>query len=449
MQEFKQETYHTQPSALGLIPFFVFIVVYLGTGIYLELVGVNMGFYQLPGPVAASVGVASAFLLFKSDLNQKFDDFLTGCGDKNIMTMCVVYLLAGAFAVVSKVMGGVDSTVNLGLTYIPVEYLAAGLFVIASFISTAIGTSVGAIVALGPIGVGLAEQSGLSIALALAAVMGGAMFGDNLSIISDTTIASTRTQDVAMKDKFKINLYIALPASLFTIALLLIYGRPVNVVPLHPHDFQLVKTLPYLFVLTLALLGLNVFLVLFVGILLSGAIGLYYGHFTLLSFGKEIYHGFSSMQEIFLLSLLTGGIAFMVTREGGVAWVISKIEKLIIGPKSAKVGMAGLVSVVDLAVANNTVAIVIVGEIAKRISVKFGVDRRESAVILDIFSCIFQGLIPYGAQMLILLGFAKGSVGFLSVLPLLWYQGLLGVFTLLYILWRPYSAWVLKNATKI
>ncbi|WP_104751240.1 Na+/H+ antiporter NhaC family protein [Helicobacter salomonis] len=445
MQEFKQDTYNPQPSALGLVPFLVFIVVYLGTGIYLELTGTKMGFYQLPGPVAASVGVATAFLLFKSDLNQKFDDFLAGCGDKNIMTMCVIYLLAGAFAVVSKAMGGVDSTVNLGLTYIPVEYLAAGLFVIASFISTAIGTSVGAIVALGPIAVGLAEQSGLSMALALAAVMGGAMFGDNLSIISDTTIASTRTQSVEMQDKFKINLYIALPASLLTIVLLLIYGRPENVAQLGTHDFQFVKTLPYVCVLVLALLGLNVFLVLFVGILLSGTIGLYYGNFTLLSFGKEIYNGFSGMQEIFLLSMLTGGIAFMVTREGGVAWVISKIEKLIIGPKSAKVGIAGLVSVVDLAVANNTVAIVIVGEIAKKISIKFGVDRREGAVILDIFSCIFQGLIPYGAQMLILLGFAKGSVDFLAVLPLLWYQGLLGVFTLLYIFSGTYSTWVLRS----
>ncbi|WP_121020867.1 Na+/H+ antiporter NhaC family protein [Helicobacter vulpis] len=447
MQEFRQDTYHAQPSALGLVPFFVFIVTYLGTGIYLELVGVKMGFYQLPGPVAASVGVASAFLLFKSDLNQKFNDFLAGCGDKNIMTMCVIYLLAGAFAVVSKAMGGVDSTVNLGLTYIPVEYLAAGVFVIAAFISTAIGTSVGAIVALGPIAVGLAQQSGLSMPLILAALLGGAMFGDNLSIISDTTIASTRTQDVAMNDKFKINLYIALPASLLTVVLLLIFGRPESVVPLSVHDFQVLKTLPYLLVLILALLGLNVFLVLFVGVVLSGGIGLYYGNFTLLSFGKEIYNGFSNMQEIFLLSLLTGGIAFMVTREGGVAWVISKIEKLIVGPKSAKVGIAALVSVVDLAVANNTVAIVIVGEITKKISVKFGVDRRESAVILDIFSCIFQGLIPYGAQMLILLGFAKGSVDFLSVLPLLWYQGLLGLLTLLYIFWSAYSAWVLKSLT--
>lgn len=435
----------SKPNALGLAPFLVFIFVYLGTGVYLELTGVKMGFYQLPGPVAAGVGVAAAFLLFRSDLNKKFDDFLAGCGDKNIMIMCVIYLLAGAFAVVSKAMGGVEATVNLGLTYIPAQYLAAGLFVIAAFISTSIGTSVGSIVALGPIAVGLAQESGLSMPLVLAALMGGAMFGDNLSIISDTTIASTRTQDVEMNDKFKINLYIALPASVFTVILLLIYGRPESVAAITTHDYHFVKTLPYIFVLVLALVGLNVFLVLFSGVILSGIIGLCYGNFTLLGFGKEIYRGFSSMQEIFLLSLLTGGIAFMVTREGGIAWIITKIEKLIVGKKSAKVGIASLVSLVDIAVANNTVSIVIVGEISKKISMRFGVDRRESAVILDIFSCVFQGLIPYGAQMLILLGFTKGAVGFLEVLPLLWYQGLLGLFTLFYIFSDTYSSRVLQS----
>ncbi|WP_163531679.1 Na+/H+ antiporter NhaC family protein [Helicobacter suis] len=436
------------PNAFALIPFLVFISIYLGTGLYLELSGVKMGFYQLPGPVAAGVGVATAFLLFKSDLNKKFDDFLAGCGDKNIMTMCTIYLLAGAFAVVSKAMGGVEASVNFGLSYIPAQYLAAGVFVIAAFISLAIGTSVGSIVSLGPIAVGLAQQSHLSMPLVLAALMGGAMFGDNLSIISDTTIASTRTQDVAMQDKFKINLYIALPASILTVILLLIWGRPENIAPIQIHDYSLIKTLPYVFVLTLALLGVNVFLVLFSGILLSGAIGLYYGNFTLLSFGKEVYSGFTSMQEIFLLSMLTGGIAFMVAREGGIAWVIAKIETLIVGQKSAKIGIASLVSLVDLAVANNTVAIVIVGEISRKISLKFGVDRRESAVILDIFSCVFQGLIPYGAQMLILLGFAKDSVSFLDVVVFLWYQGLLGLFTLIYIFSSTYSGAILKSLEK-
>ncbi|BCZ18428.1 sodium:proton antiporter [Helicobacter sp. NHP19-012] len=433
------------PHFHALIPFGIFIGIYLGTGFYLEFSGVKMGFYKLPGPVAAMVGVAAAFMLFKGSLEQKFNDFLSGCGDKNIMTMCVIYLLAGAFAVVSKAMGGVDATVNLGITYIPPQYLAAGIFAMASFISLAIGTSVGAIVALGPIAVGLAEEGHLSLALVLAALMGGAMFGDNLSIISDTTIASTRTQDVGMQDKFKINLYIALPASVLTLILLLIWGQPPHATPVHAHSYELIKTLPYVFVLVLALLGVNVFLVLFSGIALSGGIGLYGGHFTWLSLGQEVYKGFSSMQEIFLLSLLTGGLAYMVDKEGGVAWIISKIEGCIKGAKSAKVGIAALVSLVDLAVANNTVAIVIVGAISKKISLKFGVDRRESAVILDVFSCVFQGIIPYGAQMLILLSFAKEHVGFLEVAGFLWYQGLLGLFTFLYIFWGAYSQVVLKR----
>ncbi len=433
------------PSLHALIPFGVFIGVYLGTGFYLELSGVKMGFYQLPGPVCAAIGVAAAFAFFKGSLEQKFNDFLSGCGDKNIMTMCVIYLLAGAFAVVSKAMGGVDATVNLGLTYIPAQYLAAGIFAMSAFISLAIGTSVGAIVALGPIAVGLAKEGHLSLALVLAALMGGAMFGDNLSIISDTTIASTRTQDVNMQDKFKINLFIALPASLLTLILLLIWGQPTHPTPVQAHSYELIKTLPYIFVLVLALLGVNVFLVLFSGIALSGGIGLFSGHWTWLALGQEVYKGFSSMQEIFLLSLLTGGLAYMVDKEGGVAWIISKIQHCIVGPKSAKLGIAALVSLVDLAVANNTVAIVIVGEISKKISLKFEVDRRESAVILDIFSCIFQGLIPYGAQMLILLSFAKEEVGFLEVLGFLWYQGLLGLFTLVYVFWGGYSRAVLKR----
>ncbi|WP_104639542.1 Na+/H+ antiporter NhaC family protein [Helicobacter bizzozeronii] len=444
----QEDTQKIKPSFVGLIPFIVFIAIYLGAGLYLELSGVKMGFYQVSGPVAATVGVAVAFLIFKDNLNKKFDDFLAGCGDKNIMIMCIIYLLAGAFAVVSKASGGVEATVNLGLTYIPAPYLAAGLFVIAAFISTSIGTSVGTIVALGPIAIGLAQESGLSLPLVLAAVLGGAMFGDNLSIISDTTIASTRTQEVEMSDKFKINLYIALPASILTIFLLLIFGKPESIATMGTHDFNFIKTIPYLFVLLLAVLGINVFVVLFCGVILSGIIGIYYGSFTLLGFAKEIYNGFSSMQEIFLLSLLTGGIAFMVTKQGGIAWIISKIEKIIVGKKSAKVGIATLISLIDIAIANNTVSIVIAGEISRRISVRFGVDRRESAVILDVFSCIFQGLLPYGAQMLILLGFAKGAVSFLEVLPLLWYQGLLGVFMLLYIFSGTYSTWVLRSLEK-
>lgn len=423
-----------RPSFVGLIPFIVFVVIYLGTGIILNSQGVNMAFYQLPGPVAAFVAIVVAFIIFKGKIEEKFVSFLEGCGHQDIMTMCIIYLLAGAFAVVSKAMGGVDSTVNLGITYIPPHYIAVGLFLIGAFISTATGTSVGAIVALGPIAVGLGEKSGVSMALILASVMGGAMFGDNLSVISDTTIAATRTQGVEMRDKFKINLYIALPAAILTIILLFVFGRPEVVPEAVTSDYNIIKVIPYIFVLVMALIGVNVFVVLTAGILLSGIIGLAYGNFTLLTLGQEVYNGFTNMTEIFVLSLLTGGMAQLVRNAGGIDWIIEKVKKMVVGKKSAKFAIGFLVGITDIAVANNTVAIIINGEIAKQLSSKYEVDPRESAAILDIFSCILQGAIPYGAQMLILLNFANGSVSPTELMPLLWYQILLAVFTIIYII---------------
>ena len=417
-------------SFIGLVPFIIFILVYLGSGIYFQAKGVEMAFYQLPAPVAIFVGIIFAFLLFKGTMNHKFDSFLKGCGEENIIIMCIIYLLAGAFASVSKSMGGVDATVNFGLTYVPTQYITAGMFIIAAFIATATGTSVGSIVALGPIAVGLAEKSGLSMPIILAALMGGAMFGDNLSVISDTTIAATRTQGVEMRDKFRVNLTIALPAAIITIILLLAFGKPEVIPEAQTYSYSVIKIIPYILVLGLSLIGINVFVVLTLGILVSGVIGFAYGEFTLLKYAQGIYGGFTGMTEIFLLSLLTGGLAVMVREAGGIDWLIEKIQKIIVGKKSAILGIGLLVGLVDVAVANNTVAIIINGPIAKKISNQYKVDPRKTATILDIFSCIAQGAIPYGAQMLILLGFTQGAVSFLDVFPLLWYQGLLLVLSI-------------------
>lgn len=417
-------------SFIGLVPFIIFILVYLGSGIYFQAKGVEMAFYQLPAPVAIFVGIIFAFLLFKGTMNHKFDSFLKGCGEENIIIMCIIYLLAGAFASVSKSMGGVDATVNFGLTYVPTQYITAGMFIIAAFIATATGTSVGSIVALGPIAVGLAEKSGLSMPIILAALMGGAMFGDNLSVISDTTIAATRTQGVEMRDKFRVNLTIALPAAIITIILLLVFGKPEVIPEAQIYSYSVIKIIPYILVLGLSLVGINVFVVLTLGILVSGVIGFAYGEFTLLKYAQGIYGGFTGMTEIFLLSLLTGGLAVMVREAGGIDWLIEKIQKIIVGKKSAILGIGLLVGLVDVAVANNTVAIIINGPIAKKISNQYKVDPRKTATILDIFSCIAQGAIPYGAQMLILLGFTQGAVSFLDVFPLLWYQGLLLVLSI-------------------
>ena len=419
----KQE--NIKASFKGLVPFFVFIGIYLGSGLVLQSQGVELAFYQLPAPIAAFAGIVTAFILFKGTISEKFTTFVKGCGHQDIIIMCIIYLLAGAFAGVSKAMGGVDSTVNLGLTYIPAQYIAAGLFIIAGFISTATGTSVGAIVAIAPIAVGLAEKGGLSLPLVLSAVMGGAMFGDNLSIISDTTIAATRTQGVEMKDKFRVNILITAPAAIITVILLIIFGRPEILPEVQNYDFSLIKILPYLFVLGFSLIGMNVFLVLTGGIALSGVIGLIYGDFTILTFSKEVYNGFVGMNEIFLLSFLTGGLAAMVTKAGGIQWLLEKVQRSIKGPKTAQLGIGALVGLTDMAVANNTVAIIINGSIAKKLCRKYEVDPRKSAAILDIFSCIAQGFIPYGAQMLILVGFTGGKVTPLEVMPLLWYQQLL------------------------
>ena len=289
----------------------------------------------------------------------------------------------------------------------------------------------------------MGEKSGVSMALILAAVMGGAMFGDNLSVISDTTIAATKTQGVEMKDKFRINLYIAAPAAILTIILLLMFGRPEVAPEVTALDYQIIKVIPYIFVLVMALIGVNVFVVLTAGVLLSGIIGFMYGDFTLLTFGQEIYNGFTNMTEIFILSMLTGGMAQMVTKEGGIQWVIEAVQKMVVGKKSAKLGIGFLVAITDVAVANNTVAIIINGSIAKQIAEKHEVDLRESAAFLDIFSCVMQGIIPYGAQMLILLGFAHDLVSPTALIPLLWYQILLALFTVLYIIFPKISEKVL------
>lgn len=430
-------------SFLGLVPFLIFIFVYLGTGIYFECQGVEKAFYKLPSPVAITIGIVFAFLLFRKDsVNEKFDTFVKGCGSTDIIIMCIIYLLAGAFANVSKVMGGVDSTANLGLNFIPVEYITAGIFLIASFISTATGTSVGSVVAIAPIAIDVAIKAHIPLPIMLAAVMGGSMFGDDLSMISDTTISATRTQGCMMKDKFLANVSIAIPAAILTFILFLIFGKPLEIVTLPEMQYEIIKVFPYIFVLIMSLLGINVFVVLTGGILISGIIGMYYGAFDLLGFANEVYQGFMGMNEIFLLSLLTGGLAALVSKAGGIEWIVEKINLLVKGRKSAEFGIGALVALTDLAVANNTVAIIISGPIAKKISEDHNIDKRRVAGILGIFSCIAQGVIPYGAQMLLLIKMTKGAASAFDVIPLLWYQQLLLVFTIISI-FIPYYKRVL------
>lgn len=433
-----------KPSGKALIPFAVFIFLYLGVGIILETSGTEMAFYQLPAPVAIIVGVVVAFIIFKGSIEEKFSQFAKGCGNENILIMCFIYLFAGAFATVAKSMGGVDSTVSLGLSFIPAQYITAGLFVIAAFISVATGTSMGTISTVAPIAIATAEKAGLNMTLIVAAIIGGAMFGDNLSVISDTTIAATRTQNCELKDKFKVNFYIALPAAVLTFVLLIIFGKPETIVPIQKLDYNIVKVIPYILVLGLAVSGFNVFLTLGVGTVVAGIVGMAYGDLTPLTFAQNIYAGFTGMNEIFLLSMFTGGLAHMVTQHGGLQWILEKIQSVVKSEKSAQIGISAIAAAADMAVANNTVAIIITGPIAKELSKKYKVDPRKSASLLDIWTCIFQGFIPYGAQILLAGSLTAGAVSPLALFPFLWYQQLLAVFTLIS-MFIPYADGLIKK----
>lgn len=418
-------------NARALLPFIIFLAIYLGTGIILNIQGVNNAFYQFPMPVAVSIGVVIAFLMFEGTMEDKMNTFLTGLGEKNIMIMCMIYLLAGGFSTVSGAMGGVDSVVNLGLSLIPVQFITIGLFLISGFISVSTGTSMGTLAAVAPIALGFADKTGISLPFIMAVVIGGSMFGDNLSIISDTTIAATTTQGVKMRDKFRINIYIAIPAAILTMVLLFFFSGTPEIIETAEYSYSLVKIIPYLFVLIFAVMGGNVFVVLTTGIILSGAIGILYGDLSFLTFPQEIYNGFTSMINVFLVSLITGGLAEMMRKAGGLQFIVNSISRKINSKNTAELGIAGLVALTDAAIANNTVSIIINGPIAKDIAEEFKVDPRRSAVLLDVFSCVMQGAIPYGAQILLVIGLTEGAVGPFQIIPLLWYQMILAVFGIL------------------
>lgn len=406
---------HKKEGALSLLPFLIFIVIYLGAGIYFQIHGVEMAFYQFPSVTAMFIAVLSAFFMGDETLQVKFGIFSRGAGNENVMTMLMIYILAGAFSAVAAAMGGRDATVNLGISFVPAQYLTAGIFIIS--------------------------------ALMVAACVGGAMFGDNLSMISDTTIAATRTQGCELKDKFKMNFRIALPAAVLTIFLLLVIGQPSAAADLQELDYSLLKVFPYIAVLGLALLGANVFLVLTAGIFLAGFIGMASAELTVITFAQNIWNGFMGMGEAFFLALFCGGISEMIAYYGGIEWLISKLRKMIKGNKSAQLGIAALVSLTDCATANNTVAIIISGGVAKDISNEYGIDSRRSASLLDIFSCVFQGIIPYGAQLLTASALASKNgtvINAMEIIPHMWYCWFLAIFGILSI-YIPYADGGLKK----
>ena len=424
---------YKKTSAIALLPFLVFIIVFLGSGIALG------DFYAFPAPVAALCGVLVAFLLPKSTFKKKIEYFLMGCGDKNILTMGVIYLLAGAFATVSKSIGSVEAIVNLGIKYLSAEYILVGVFLIASFLSASSGTSVGTIVSLSPIAFGLANSFGIDVNMVGAALLCGAMFGDNLSFISDTTIAATQTMGCEMKDKFKENIKIAFPAFLLSAIVFIYLGSNANTISANYQEIgetSMILIFPYLLVILLAMLGVNVFSVLIFGILSSGLVGIFESSLSWLDFSKKIYDGFLGMNDVFVLAIFTGGISGIVEKLGGIDLLLSKIKTFAKGQKSAYLGIASLVSLSDAAIANNTIAIILTGKVAKKISDDHKLNPKLSASILDIFSCIVQGLIPYGAQILVLMELSGNQMDYFEMIKNTWYIYFLLVFAIISIVFQ-------------
>lgn len=417
-------------SLLALLPLLVFVIIFIGISVVLK------DFYAMPVIVPFFIAALTAlFMNSKVNLNEKLEAFCKGAGEVNIILMCMIFLLAGAFAETAKAMGAVESTVNLGLSLLPRNILVAGVFVISCFIAISIGTSMGTIVSMVPIAMGIGSHTGIPVALVVGAVVGGAMFGDNLSMISDTTIAATKTQGCEMKDKFRMNFIIVLPAAILTAIIFMLISKGNNFQVAESYSYNVVKVIPYLGVLAGALAGVNVILVLTAGIFLSGAIGLSQGAFTLVGFLQASAKGMQGMFELIIISLLIGGMVELIKNNGGIDFILNLITSKVKSKKGAELGIALLVSLVDICTANNTIAIVTVGPIAKDISQEFDLEPKRVAGILDMFSCVFQGIIPYGAQMLSAATLAKLSP--FSIMKYLYYPYLMGICALIAIIIVP------------
>lgn len=410
---------------LKLSPLIVFVVLYLVTSI------VAGDFYKIPITVAFMLSSIYAIAIFKGmPLDKRIEVFSRGAGQKNMMLMIWIFVLAGAFAKSAKDMGSIDATVNLTLSVLPTNMLLAGLFLAACFISLSVGTSVGTIAALTPIAVGIANSTGSDVALLTAIVVGGSFFGDNLSFISDTTVVATQTQGCRMSDKFKANIRIVAPIALISFIIYMVMGRSLNIPTAIP-DVELIKIVPYLFVLVIALYGVNVLMVLSIGILLTGIIGMTSGNYDFFAWFSSMGEGILSMGELIIVTMMAGGLLELIKENGGIVFIINKITRWVKGRRGAELSIGLLVSLVNVCTANNTVAIITVGGIAKDIAVRFGIQPKRAASILDTFSCTTQGLLPYGAQVLIASGLATANP--INIIGYLYYPMLLGIGAMIYI----------------
>lgn len=408
---------------LALSPFIIFMVVYLIGSL------IAGDFYELPLTVAFLIASAYAIGITKKiKLRERINIFSRGAGDENIMLMIWIFVLAGAFATTASKMGAIDATVNLTLRLLPASMLLPGLFLAACFISLSIGTSVGTVVALTPVAVGIAEQTGSSLAMIVALVVGGAFFGDNLSFISDTTIVATQTQGCKMNDKFKANIWLAAPAAIIVLVAYIFIGQGMEV-PAYLPEVEWYKVIPYVAVLVMAIVGVNVLIVLFIGILLAGIIGIAAGSFDAIGWMGAMGNGIMGMSELIIVTLLAGGMLALIRYNGGIEYLIRALTIRIRGKRGAKFTIALLVILADMCTANNTIALVTVGPMAKEIADKYGIDKRISASLLDTFSCFTQGFLPYGAQLLMAAGLAHITP--FEITAYLYYPLALGLMALL------------------
>ncbi|MBR2332230.1 MAG: Na+/H+ antiporter NhaC family protein [Alistipes sp.] len=425
---------NSRGNLAALIPLVVFLGVYLLGSILAN------DFYKIPIVVAAMIAsIVAVAMTRKQSLAERIGHYSKGATDVNIMLMIWIFVLAGAFAASTKQMGAVDATVALTLRIVPEEFLPAGIFIAACFTSISIGTSVGTIVALTPIASTLAEQTGGNVAWIVAIVVGGALFGDNLSFISDTTIAATRTQGCSMRDKFRTNVLIVTPAALITLLIYIFSQSQIFQYEAAMTDVSWYTILPYLLVLVTAIMGMNVLVVLVLGIVSSGVIGLLSGKMSLLDWFSTMGEGIGSMGELIIITMMAGGMLEMIRLNGGIDYIISRLSSRIRTRRGAELSIAGLVIFADVCTANNTVAIISIGEIARQIAQKFGISARRAASLLDTFSCFIQGILPYGAQLLMAAGLA--SISPVEIISYLYYPMIMGGCALLAILiqWPRYN----------
>ncbi|MCG1384262.1 Na+/H+ antiporter NhaC family protein [Staphylococcus epidermidis] len=416
-------------NAWALIPLLLFVLLFLGVGI------ISGDFTTMPLNVAITITVIVALLMNRKEtFAKKVEVFTKGAGHSNIILMMLIFILAGAFSTTAEKMGGVSSTVNLGLSLIPQNLIIVGLFIICMFVSISMGTSVGTVAAIAPVGFGFAQATDVPAALAMATVVGGAMFGDNLSMISDTTIAAVRTQKTKMSDKFKVNFKIVLPGAIITIIILFFLTNGISIDHTKNYDYNLIKVIPYLLVLILALVGINVIIVLIGGTVLAGIIGLIDGSFGWNGLLNAISKGIIGMEDIAMIALLIGGLVGIIQHNGGIDWLLNFVRSKVKSKRGAELGIASLVSAADISTANNTISIIMAGPLAKNIADEYDVDPRKSASILDIFGGCFQGLLPYSPQVIS----AAGVAGISPFLMLKYsiYPILLGVCGLVAIILR-------------